>query len=453
MAFIGNDSTDFAGLEQRLSRPGTFIKCEDLGGESLSDGILTDQASLFQYVTGLQLDNSTDLTDAQTQVHDGTDGCLLGWPISSVRPMHCADYSANGIGADSIPATATIISSGVLDRVIYRWPVYIPTGTSTMWAVFNCDDSFISLNPKFVIYNTSFVEQARYFIHSDEGHSPAWGSMKKVRITAPSSGAVYIFSLEISVDESNTRTPCIRGIDILPDAYRKVESNEAPPQSPYEITEYGQPSTAANLFLGIHEEFTAANRPLTSYVVFRAAANDALLHELVTGAKAKGASGSSNWGHDHRGTDLYGKQIEIVLFSRGLGTLNSPLSDADGTDGALQCPYIVDSSNTWCIGSNAIIRTPKYEGTLTANWCAVTYSNFDTDSTDVFMAVASNWATYTVFSSTSSSAAETGWHYHTGTLELTADALQHIKASFRYETTESGIKVYFAGFAMWIEAP
>lgn len=457
MAKIGNDSTDFAGLEVRLSRPGTYIKREDMGGSSVTDGILTDQAALYQHATGMQLDFTTPtaLTSADYHIHDGTDGAVLGWPLSHYQRTQTESYSTSTVTGCGF-SISLIAAATTHDRVLLRWPVYIPTGNDVCWLVINGTDEFFALNPEVKLLNTSFVEQTSFTGFSSAGYTPEYGTARRCKLDMPSTGAVYIISIECYVDtDTEINSAVVYNIDVMPKYYAKNDSNKTPPQAPYEFSSDDQPSTGGNMYLGIEEEFLKADRPLTSYVVFRSAANDAMLHKLITGANPSGEIATSNYGHDHRYREgaayFYGSYLENVPLAGKLAGCVTYGDDANyDSYGGGKAPYTQSSYNGYSEAGVLALHNPKYYGgSITATWYAVTHGRYANAARDVRVQTSSDFSSWSA-TSADSSASAAGWHYHSGSVTLTADSLEYLRFEHRYNYTETGIKSFITGFGVYI---
>lgn len=444
MTWLGDDGSAFNGTPLEETRPRTHVLEERL------EEVVEDQALVYQSVTGKQLDSSTALTDTSIpHVHDGSAGCLLGWPLShGYRGNH--DGNLGSMHRLRWPTIKAENITSIADRIVYRWPVFVPKGHSKFIVELTTTEAFYQLSPVLRVYNTSLVLQS-------EATQMFWGDTKfsyfAVDNPDDTDGNIWILSLDVTnAVEAQGMNHNIRNVRVLPEAWSGVESEALPVG---EVAGHSGDITpsAATVFTPIHDMFTAANRPFSSYLARKLSHNDVICAELISGVPVPG--NTSTLAHNHGGTVAKGVITDTPLFSAALGWVSLISANANGFDSRSAtteadngaAPTIADPSIT---AYYDVMNTPVWipDGVTSINWCAVLFDGTAEGTTTRIHTGATINATTNTATAQNTSTAD--WQYVSGTCTVTQNALNWIRLETQQRELKAGTPlVSCTGFACW----
>jgi len=472
-AYLGNDATSFNGLELNHARPRARVQNDDVAD------ILEDQAFIRQLLTNKQLDESTAYSGDE-QRHDGTNGCLLGWPLASVSTCNSnSDATVDGYSNTHSP---TIIPTGISSSArfnVYYIPAFIPTGTERVLIHVRASANFNDLKPAIKKYTVSSGSTPSIVAEGNEipsHYTPTWegfvDSHSAVNdfvfsVDVDNSGEVYVFLLTC-VAEADFAPANIYSVRVLPELWRKV-SGQMPPQ------EVNNPSGVVTPLVGssfapIYDTMAAANKPLCSYLTGRAAENDGMLHEIITGTKAPGASSATHDGHNHDGTIDGGPKIDMPLLAVCLGWADDASGGLiDGTEGKYgSAPHIDDATegNTtpatpdWYQVQQGFIEIPDRDSETTVNVGVLVFDGEENKMAVKVETATSLGGSYTTTRLPSGTGTVvTGTQYIAGTCGVAANFTNNVMyyrifiAQFQdKETSASDICEALLGYCFWLEA-
>jgi hypothetical protein len=321
---IGNDATEFRGIENWRLEHGRQVRDDDVGIDdgTTRDGVLQDQAFLSQYIKGLDLDGGSWAGTPQT--HDGDEGCKLGLPLSSFIFGGSTSVLANGRFAKATVYPSVIAASPYKTRVLARWPVFVPDGCDVVGVVLRFEgDTICTLTLR--VLNASFAEL--YSNSYPERYSV--DNRALVFNTAVSQGAVNIFSLEANCDgvgSADGRVVTLQQLDVLPMYWQKAGGQIPPSAQDNPSNSVASKLVVSSSFLPVWSTLVNSGEPLPSIVAGHAAKNNAYLHELITGQALPGKAALTATPHDHDGSNS--QTIDSPLHSSCFGWPD--INDSDG---------------------------------------------------------------------------------------------------------------------------
>ncbi len=459
---IGDDVTSWKAIAAERCKPRAYIFDSDWNetqsGVSI-DGLLSNQGYIRQYISNKQSDDSTAWS-GDPQIHDGTNGCLLGWPLAGIN---IDDRQANASATENdynsqfpIVYGEVLAGTSYLNRPLYRWPVFIPAGHEYASLHVIADEKFANLSPKVQLYNTSFTAQS-FFSEGFNYYPNEYRYEFPIHFSA--TGQVWILSLDIDVTNINTNSTVqsqIYGAQLFPRYWRAAQNVD----SPTEITLATGNMTplVGSSFNWIYDSFVGSKVPLSSKVTYEAAENDGYLFELATGARATGAGSATVSGHNHNGTAARGATIDMPLLCKGTGWVvipsagNNGLASTEGAHGS--APHLTNNSvaNTYYNADHCPVYIPDRNGATTVNWCATVF-DADGNGGKVRISRSSDFSSWT--DSTAQQTTSSNWNFVSGTLgSVTSNAGRYIRIQFTVDENlkamSSNTRYNMTGWAVYL---
>jgi len=478
---LGDDITTFEGLEVWKSRPRTHIQEPDV------EAMAKDQAFVYQFLKNENLGGTAwaGASSPGYQNHSGGGrGCPIGFPLSTIN-VRTSYWYAGGLLYEWTPRLILdrIVAGSPpeLERVLYRWPVFVPTGHDVIYLLIRADDNFLTINPHVQVYDAPLTAgvsaEAAWTEDGDAHHNPAMlraiGSDLFYVFTLPltSTGVVKILSLEVAIEGDAAGNVYIHSGHVLPKhtilpvedlAWAKASIADQAAIGE-DVGNYSPIRDSPAAFYGIWDTLTAEDMPLSSYLLHKMANNDSYLYELLTGKPVPGEASILTTAHNHDGSNS--PTIEIPLWGSCLGML--PLYQATGYDGfrwqmanheayGAWAPFISqplsDAANTDYVMARGVFTAPERSSSpIAANWGVLLYDDTAEGAT---VNVKTGDTPGTIdYSGTSKSTTAQKWNYVQSTVNVKEDDQNYFTVVTQHDNAKGGVGALVAvtGICGWVD--